>query len=127
VNLLDGDGAVVETTTTSGSGRFKFTGLDLGVWRVRSPAAPGWVQTTPDPADIAVTRGMRVNGLTFGFAKSTSPPPGYTAQSQPVAAPASAPAVAPSSTRPEDADPALRQLLDETDAMLHSLSAGASL
>ena len=124
VQLLDGDGGVVDTAVTTATGRFKFTGLDLGVFQVRTAAPAGWVQTTKDPDDIAVTRGMRVSGLTFGFQRSTTTAAlaPATALSDATASPDAAGSIA-STDLSADVSPDLQQLLDETDELLRTLAA----
>ena len=74
VELLDADGNVLENVSTTASGRYTFTGLDLGGYQVRVVAKSGWSQTTREPGQIAVTRGMSVSGLDYGYAAASSTP-----------------------------------------------------
>jgi hypothetical protein len=114
VQLLDSAGAILDSAVTTATGVFKFTGLDLGDYRVRAVGAPGWMQTTANPDDVVVTRGMRANGLTFGFTKAVTVPPGYVAPKLPGGDPGfTLDSVAP----PPDALDPLR-LIDETDPLL---------
>ncbi|WP_342076141.1 SdrD B-like domain-containing protein [Yoonia sp. SS1-5] len=50
VELLDADGAVLETTTTNATGNYVFDGLDAGVYSVRFTAPDGTLFTTPSTA-----------------------------------------------------------------------------
>jgi peroxidase len=68
VQLLDADGNVLEETLTSASGRYRFTGLDLGVYRVRVVAPQGQAQISPDQDDVVIPQGMTVSGVDFGYA-----------------------------------------------------------
>jgi protocatechuate 3,4-dioxygenase beta subunit len=57
---------VLETTTTDVNGDFSFTDLASGTYRIREVELPGWIQTTPNPPDIVVTRGSDITDVTFG-------------------------------------------------------------
>lgn len=50
---LDGNGIIEENE----QGIYSFINLLPGTYRVREVVQPGWVQTTPDPADITLTAG----------------------------------------------------------------------
>jgi hypothetical protein len=51
----------LDRTRTDLNGNYEFNnlrdGLDFGTFRVREVVPGGWIQTTPDPLDIALTRG----------------------------------------------------------------------
>jgi hypothetical protein len=66
--LLDADGNVVQSTTTDAAGRYRFTGLDLGTYRVNVVDQTGWTQTTREPGDILVSTGGSILNINFGFA-----------------------------------------------------------
>ncbi len=53
-------------TITNGNGNFSFANLGPGTYRVREVLPAGWTQTTLPPADIALTSGGSVTGVTFG-------------------------------------------------------------
>ncbi len=55
-----------QSTVTAGGGLFEFPGLGPGTYRVRESAQAGWIQTTPDPADIVATSGLAVPPIVFG-------------------------------------------------------------
>jgi len=56
VQLLDGDGALVDSTTTDSRGGYKFDGLDLGEYQVTVTTADG-TTITPAGGQVSVTRG----------------------------------------------------------------------
>jgi uncharacterized repeat protein (TIGR01451 family) len=61
------DGSVDYTTTTDGSGSYRFTDLPLGTYRVREVQQSGWNQTTEDPQDIVLSAcDDVVSGVDFG-------------------------------------------------------------
>jgi protocatechuate 3,4-dioxygenase beta subunit len=59
------DGTVDATTTTAADGTYSFVDLEPGTYRVREQSQPEWVQTTADPADVAVSSGTNVT-IDFG-------------------------------------------------------------
>ena len=71
VQLLDGDGNVVASTVSTGSGRYSFSGLDLGTYEVNVVTPAGWSQTTRDLKPVQITRGMNVSGLDYGYSRLT--------------------------------------------------------
>ena len=60
------DGSVDQTTTTAVDGTYVFMGLGPGTYRVREVLQAGWIQTTPDPADIPFQAGATVTDVDFG-------------------------------------------------------------
>ncbi len=70
VELLDADGAVMATTTTARNGAYRFSGLEIGSYQVRVVLREGLKQTSAEPAESVVTRGMAFNGVNFGVALS---------------------------------------------------------
>lgn len=79
VELLDGNGAVVSTTTTSGGGSYSFEGLPAGSYTVRvvsSTLPAGLAPThdadgvaTPYTATVTLAAGEDRSDLNFGFRK----------------------------------------------------------
>jgi hypothetical protein len=59
-------GAVLATQVTDGGGNYLFTGLVPGSYRVREVPQNGWLQTTPDPADVAVSGSGTASVPAFG-------------------------------------------------------------
>ncbi|MFN8445053.1 MAG: SdrD B-like domain-containing protein [Caldilineaceae bacterium] len=51
VDLLDGQGAVVQSTTTANGGFYLFQGFARGIYQVRITAPAGYVSSTPDAGD----------------------------------------------------------------------------
>jgi hypothetical protein len=82
VELLDGSGAVIATTTTSGNGNYSFGNLLGGTYQVRVVAAtlpPGAVQTydldgtgTPHVATVTLAAGAVRTDVDFGYRGSSS-------------------------------------------------------
>ncbi|HXD86730.1 MAG TPA: SdrD B-like domain-containing protein [Urbifossiella sp.] len=64
---VDADGTADVTTTTDPSGRFSFTGLPPGTYRMRVVPPAGAAITTSLPADISAILGGTTTGLTFGL------------------------------------------------------------
>jgi peroxidase len=58
VELLDGDGNVIDTTRTSFFGTYSFNSLDIGAYTVRvvPSASSGYV--APEPAEVEITKGQ---------------------------------------------------------------------
>jgi SdrD B-like protein len=71
VQLLDADGNVVATMVSTGSGRYSFSGLDLGTYEVNVLTPAGWGQSTRDLKPFQISRGMNVSGL-YGYARLNS-------------------------------------------------------
>jgi hypothetical protein len=65
VQLEDSGGNVLETTTTSDNGAYRFSGLELGTYRIREVVQPGWTQVSADPADIQAVEGSTFTGVNF--------------------------------------------------------------
>jgi protocatechuate 3,4-dioxygenase beta subunit/photosystem II stability/assembly factor-like uncharacterized protein len=51
---------------TDAFGNYTFTNLGPGVYQIREVQRPGWLQTTPNPADIAGTSGVNRPNTNFG-------------------------------------------------------------
>ncbi len=66
VQLLDLDGDLVDSTVTRRDGSYKFTDIDLETYQVRLALPSYMKQTTRDPRDVAITRGMDVGFINFG-------------------------------------------------------------
>lgn len=79
LQLLDSSGNVLATTKTNSDGSYRFTGLDLGKYKVQEVVPDGSKATTTAAIDVAITRGMDVRNIDFGLArpngKPTQPPP----------------------------------------------------
>jgi peroxidase len=71
VQLLDADGNVVASAVSTASGRYKFSGLDLGTYEVNVVTPAGWSQTTRDLKPVQITRGINVSGLDYGYKRVT--------------------------------------------------------
>jgi hypothetical protein len=65
VQLLDSSNNVIAVTVTGPRGMYQFQGLAPGTYHVREVAWTGWYQTSPNPADISITRSMTVSGVNF--------------------------------------------------------------
>ena len=111
VNLLDLSGNLVATTRTLADGSYRFTGLDLGKYRVQEVATQG-AKVTTAAIELALTRGMDVRGIDLGLAKPTTPqspkPPAPPMQVAPVARPGAGAMLATLSNQPTNGRPALR-------------------
>ncbi len=66
VQLQNPDGSLVASTATAGDGTYAFAALQPGAYRVRQVLSAGYLQTTPDPADVTVDTGQAVTGVDFG-------------------------------------------------------------
>lgn len=75
VRLLDADGAVVASTTTTRDGGYRFTSLDLGSYRVEITPPNGMRITTRPLQAIAITKGMVVDRQDIGLARTNSGAP----------------------------------------------------
>lgn len=70
VQLLDANGAVLQTETTNRYGYYRFDSLPAGDYRLRQVLQSGFVQTTTDPADITLTDGQTLTRVNFGVVRS---------------------------------------------------------
>ncbi|HEX2040322.1 MAG TPA: SdrD B-like domain-containing protein, partial [Acidimicrobiales bacterium] len=66
VQLLDGNGAVVASTTTDGSGRYSFTVQQVGTYRVQQVVPAGALQTTASPAAVTTSEPGSTFAADFG-------------------------------------------------------------
>ncbi len=62
-------GSTVELVSAA-DGTYAFGSLEPGTYQVRQVLLPGYVQTTPDPADIDLIMGQAVGGVDFGVVQS---------------------------------------------------------
>jgi hypothetical protein len=60
------DGTVLQTTTTAPDGSYIFRSLVAGNYRLREVPLAGWVQTTPNPADITLGPNQQITNVPFG-------------------------------------------------------------
>jgi hypothetical protein len=60
------------TVTTTTGGAFSFPNLGPGTFRVRLVPAPGFIQTTANPADVPTQSGTPVSGISFGEFKKVT-------------------------------------------------------
>jgi len=77
VSLLDAAGAVIATTTSDPQGRYLFTGLDLGVYRVAvSWNGPGGASgsTSATGRVVAITKSGDIRGVDVGLPTGTAQP-----------------------------------------------------
>jgi hypothetical protein len=73
VSLLDAAGTVVATTTSDSNGRYLFTGLDLGSYRVSvSGSFPGSGPTSPS-RQVTISKGIDVHGVDVGLSAAAAP------------------------------------------------------
>jgi hypothetical protein len=56
VELLDGDGNVVQTATTSANGSYSFTDLALGSYQIQVDTATGWTPVSPTTWTVDMTK-----------------------------------------------------------------------
>jgi len=70
VQLKDAADSEVASVITGADGSYAFGSLAGGVYRVRTVLPAGYVQTTPDPADIDLADGQAVGGVDFGLVHS---------------------------------------------------------
>ena len=70
VQLTLPDGSPVAELLTGEDGAYDFASLLPGTYQVRQVLLPGYVQTTPDPADIDLAAGQAVGGVDFGVVYS---------------------------------------------------------
>jgi len=85
VSLLDAAGTVIATTTSDAAGRYLFTGLDLGSYRVSvSGSAPGSAPSSPS-RPVTITKGTEIHGVDVGL--TAAAPPTKPVAPKPAAAP----------------------------------------
>ncbi|MEG4417055.1 DUF4347 domain-containing protein [Microcoleus sp. LAD1_D5] len=99
-NVVAGTAPAPVTTTTDNSGNYLFANLTPGTYRVREVNQTGFTQSTPEPADIALTSGAIVTGINFGNFPTPTPTPTPepeppTPPQPPVPTPTPAPAPTP--------------------------------
>lgn len=70
VQLKDASDNVIASVATGADGSYAFGSLTAGVYRVRLLLPTGYVQTTPDPADITLADGQAVPAVDFGIVYS---------------------------------------------------------
>ena len=89
VSLLDAAGAVIATTTSDSSGRYLFTGLDLGSYRVAvsgtGAGGPSGSMSTTGRI-VAITKGNDIRGVDVAVPSGMAQPP-KAAAPKPAAAP----------------------------------------
>ncbi|MBX7104432.1 MAG: FG-GAP-like repeat-containing protein [Gemmataceae bacterium] len=54
------------STVTDSIGQFQFINLPAGTYRIREVQQAGWIQTTPNPADVVLNGTNSSTGLQFG-------------------------------------------------------------
>ncbi len=69
VRLLDADGNLVQETKTDRQGNYRFTGLDLGAYRVEQQTPEGAKLTSAAGVEAQITRGMDIRDVDFGLTK----------------------------------------------------------
>jgi len=70
VRLTPLSGSPAVELVTGADGAYAFGSLAPGAYRVRQVLLPGYVQTTPEPADINLAMGQAVGGIDFGVVYS---------------------------------------------------------
>jgi uncharacterized repeat protein (TIGR01451 family) len=70
VRLTPLDGSPAVELVTGEDGAYAFGSLLPGAYQVRQDLLPGYVQTTPDPADIDLALGQVAGGVDFGVVYS---------------------------------------------------------
>lgn len=70
VQLRTTDDSVVAEATTGTDGSYAFGSLVGAAYRVAALVPPGYLQTTPDPADIDLADGQALTGIAFGMVYS---------------------------------------------------------
>jgi CSLREA domain-containing protein len=66
INLEDTANNILASATTDANGNFTFANVGPGTYRVREVNKVGWVQTTPNPADVTIQSGSDVTGILIG-------------------------------------------------------------
>jgi hypothetical protein len=64
LSLVDEDGSVVATTTSTRDGSYQFNGVQIGNYAVKVTTT---AKVTTAASTIAVTRGQAFNGVNFGL------------------------------------------------------------
>jgi len=111
VSLLDAAGTVIATTTSDSSGRYLFTGLDLGSYRVAvSGTGPGGTSgaTSATGRIVAITKGNDIRGVDVAVPSGTAQPP-KAAAPKPAAAPLPTSMFAALGSRPQGSQPLPRK------------------
>lgn len=75
VQLLDGDGNVIDSTRTAGDGSYSFHNLELDSYSVQISAPRAPQQVVPDPVTVQITRGGSVT-VNFAFKDRSHGGPG---------------------------------------------------
>jgi hypothetical protein len=73
VQLQDTSGNVLAVAVTNAMGFYQFHDMAPGTYRIREVAPANWVQISPNPADVAITRSMVVSGVNFVDQNTSSP------------------------------------------------------
>jgi len=98
VTLLDAAGSTVATTLSDAQGNYRFTGLDLGTFRVSvALATPGGGSTSTGASrSVSLTRGGEERGVDVGLPRVAPP----AVQSQPTRTAVAPPAAKPAAAQP---------------------------
>ena len=91
IQLLDSTGAVVQSVQTDSKGTFKFDHIGIGTFTLQEVLPQGWIQTTPAPLPISITKGMSVSNVLIGTTNVPLPPPPTPAPTGPQAGPRQGP------------------------------------
>lgn len=75
IQLLDASNSVITTATTDGHGAYRFDHVDLGAFQVTEVLPKGVRLSTPSVLHVNITRGMDVEGQSFGDLPQGPPPP----------------------------------------------------
>jgi hypothetical protein len=79
IQIFDaGNGRLLSTAVTDGSGNYSFPNVGPGSYRIREVAQGGWTQTTANPADVVPQSGQDRTGINFGNAQPDTTPPSIT-------------------------------------------------
>ena len=73
VSLLDAAGVLIATTTADPSGRYLFTGLELGTYRVSVSWNTGTGSVSQTSQPVTITRGIDLRGIDLAVATVTAP------------------------------------------------------
>ncbi len=72
LHLLNAEGQVVDTTTSTADGTYHFDNVTAGNYQLDAEAPAGLYVTTPHPTDIIVGNGEDVTGVDFGLIAPTN-------------------------------------------------------